>query len=155
MNIQEIISQEEASFNAEVNVKNEIKKNKSEILLPFAMAIFDFLEVIQNDDKFLFTSQAHPSERDWTPLYSETSLTLDYYRGAAEEEIKKNAFSKHLMRSFGYGNFQTKWLIFRISDDFEPSVTFSNYQTAVDEVFYSVEDAIRAMTKFFLSKRKK
>ena len=156
MNIQKIISQEESSFNAEVNVKNEIKKNKSEILLPFAMAIFDFLEAIQNDEKFLFNSQAHPSERDWTPLYSKTSLTLEYYRGEAEKEIKENALSKHLMRSFGYGNYQSKWLAFRVSDDFKPSVSFSSDMTQKeDEVYYSVEDAIRAMTKFFLAKRKK
>ena len=156
MNIQEIISQEETSFNAEANVKVEIKKNKAEILLPFAMVIFDFLEVIQNDEKFLFNSQAHPSERDWTSLYSKTSLTLEFYRGDAEKEIKQNAFHRHLMRSFGYGNNQSKYLIFRISDDFKPSVSFStDLSPKEDETYYSVEDAIRAMTKFFLAKRKK
>jgi len=156
MNIQEIISQEEAAFKAEVNVKNEIEKNKAEILLPFAMAIFDFLEVIQNDENFLFNSQAHPSESDWNPLYNREHLTIDYHRGETEKEIEKINFSRHLMRSFGYGNNQSKYLIFRISDNFEPSVSFSSDMTAKEEeTFYSVEDAVRAMTKFFLAKRKK
>jgi len=156
MNIQEIIRQEEVSFNAKTCVDNEIKRNKRQILLPFAMKIFDFLEVIQNDEKFLFNTQAHPSESDWKPLYDKTGLTIDYYRNDVKKDIEKSIFSRHLMRSFGYENNQSKYLIFRISENFEPSVSFSTDMTAKEEeTFYTVEDAVRAMTKFFLTKRKK
>ena len=76
MNIQEIIEQEERIFNAKKEIETTIKKSKSEILLPFAMDIFNFLEVINNDPKFLFTCEAHPREEDYSPLFKKVCLLL-------------------------------------------------------------------------------
>ena len=156
MNIAEIIAQEEAAHNAEKKVNLAIKQSKSEILLQFAMKIFDFLELIQNDDKFVFTSVAHPSDSDYTPLFSTTSLTLEYYRGSVTKDINKSAFARMLMRSFSYGRYGSRYLVFRINDEFKPSVGFSNdLSPSEDETYYSAEEAIRVMTKFFLARRKK
>ena len=156
MDISEIIAQEEKAFNASENVKLEGKKNKSEILLPFAMRIFDFLEIIQNDKNFLFTSTAHASDGDYSPLFSNTSLTLEYYRGSVTTDIQKHAGARVLTRSFYYGIYGSRYLHFGIGDDFKPYFAFTNDLSAKqEEKIFTTDEAIRTLTKFFLSKRKK
>lgn len=155
MNIQEIIEQEERAFNAKKNVEVAVKKNKSEILLPLAMKIFEFFEAIQNDPKFLFTSQAHPRDEDWTPLFHATVCNLDSYKKSVTNEINKCAFTRMSTRNFSYGDGNSRWITFGVSDDFKPFVGFSKNISPEDkEKFNSTEEAIREMTKFFLKMRK-
>lgn len=155
MNIEEIIAQEENAFKAEMNVRLEIKKNKAEILLPFAMHIFDFLEVIQNDPNFLFTSTAHASGKDWTPLFSLNVCTFAYHKKSTKEDIEEKAYANVLLRSFAYGNGNSRYLHFRVGDDFKPYVAFSREIVPLEEdKIFTTEEAIRTLTKFFLKMRK-
>jgi hypothetical protein len=156
MNIQEIIEREERVFNAKKEIEATIKKSKSEILLPFAMDIFNFLEVINNDPKFLFTCEAHPREEDYSPLFKKDFLNFEFHKNKAIEEIKKSAFHRHLTRSFSYGNYGSRYLTFGIGEDLNPFVRFSkDMSPKSEEIFFSTEEAIIALTRFFLQKRKK
>lgn len=154
MNIQEIIDQEIASLKAQQNVESEIKRNKKEILLPIIEQVVEFLETIQENPNFLFSSDPHPKEG--TPLFpKESCLTLEYHRQSAIDALDDNKRSNIMLRSFGFGNNQSRWIRFMINDQFKPIIAFTSSPTKApqkEEMFYTVEDAVRAMTKFFVSK---
>lgn len=154
MNIAEIIAQEEKAFNAKNNVEKEVNKNKAEILLPFTMVIFDFLEIIQNDPNFLFTCSTNPDEKDYSPLFS-IACTIDFYRQKAAEDINSHASYRMLTRSFSYGNDSTRYISFGITDDFAPYLTFTgDLSPKIEDRIFSTEKAMATLTRFFLERRK-
>lgn len=155
MNILEIIAQEENALKAKRNIEETALKSKAEILLPFAMQIFDFLEIINNSPDFLFSQDAHPSEDSWTPLFNPNFCDFDFHKEKVKEEIQEKGCGSFLTRKFSYGS-RSNYIKFLITEDFKPFLRFSHDCFDKEcEDYFSVEDAVRGLTKFFLENRKK
>jgi len=151
MEIQEIIEQEIVSFNAKKVVEGAIKKSKSEFLMPFAMIIFDFLESINNDPKFLFSS----GNKEYAPLFSDDKSfqSFGYIKEKGVKSIESNAYCEFAIRSI---SSNSRWITLGVDKDFKPYVAFSyDFRPKSEESIFSADEAIRIMTRFFLEKRKK
>lgn len=152
MNIQEIINQREQSFNAKKEVEKTEHQKKVEILLPFAMKFFDFLEVIQKDPDFKFSSLTSPRKDDFKPLFGSEKEFVSQ-KNLVKKEIEEYAFSRMLLVVYGD---VSKYFTFGITDDFRPCVAFSSeVKYKESEQFFSLEDAIERLTDFFIEKRQK
>ena len=153
MTIQEIIKQEEEAIKAKQYVAEAENKKRCEMLSKFALKIFDFLEIINNDPHFLFSDQPYESTEYYEPLFKKLP-GFEFYKAEALEELAKRPYHKLRLRPLSYGS-EPLYLEFGTTFDYKMVVKISTPRNFDNPTEYKdTEEVFRYLTRMFLNNRK-
>ena len=153
LDFQALIDQKVKESKAKQNVADEVLKNKIKIVMPFAEQIWNFLEIINKDKSFLFSSQAYPNDTDWASLFPNNDF--DATKKSHLDNLRNNKGHSLLTRAFGYGNSQSRYIHIGIDDEFRPYASFSiEYTVEENKKKFSVEEFVDELLTFLIQKRK-